>query len=313
MTRDECEAPLQHLAGSSVTWANGSAERASLCIVYLHGWGASPLEIDPVDERVAASLGATLLRYRLTAHGLSPLERGANSLAEVQSAVQLRRDAATAHALGELLGERVVLFGTSTGGTLSVWLASQSWVRAAAANAELAAIVLTSPGFQIVTPLQAVAKPLGWLLALLPRPASGLLLRLLTGSRKLKPRSPALTGARGEAQQRIWNRVQPIEAALTVIGLYAICGATCSLEDLDVPVLAFACPDDRTVSFYATRAAMRRMPRAELDVMHGPHVENAHVLTGAVASPGSVDHVVERTVVFLKRELSKSGSGERTK
>ena len=72
-----------------------------------------------------------------TAHGLSPKARCAEALATEQSPGQLRRDAARAHALAALLGERVVLLGSSTGGTLSVWLSVQPWVRPT-----LAALVL---------------------------------------------------------------------------------------------------------------------------------------------------------------------------
>tara|TARA_B100000780_G_C20939223_1_gene374573 strand:+ start:103 stop:537 length:435 start_codon:yes stop_codon:yes gene_type:complete len=61
--RDQDEAPLEPGAESAVTWAE-EAKPTELCVVYLHGWGASPPELSPVPEQLAAALGANLLRYR---------------------------------------------------------------------------------------------------------------------------------------------------------------------------------------------------------------------------------------------------------
>ena len=62
--RDQDEAPLEPGAESAVTWAVEEANPTELCVVYLHGWGASPPELSPVPEQLAAALGANLLRYR---------------------------------------------------------------------------------------------------------------------------------------------------------------------------------------------------------------------------------------------------------
>ena len=95
--RDEREAPVKALARSSVTWAGGRKnERADLALVFLHGWSASPLEIDPVDLHVAQRLGANLLRLRLTDHGLAPLERAGAALCDHAKRPMLQWDAATA-------------------------------------------------------------------------------------------------------------------------------------------------------------------------------------------------------------------------
>lgn len=62
--RDQDEAPLEPGAESAIEWAVGEAKPTELCVVYLHGWGASPPELSPVPEQLAAALGANLLRYR---------------------------------------------------------------------------------------------------------------------------------------------------------------------------------------------------------------------------------------------------------
>ena len=125
--RDHEDGPLQPGAESTVTWAGRSGVPTELCVVSLHGWGASPPELSPVPERIATALGANLLRFRYTAHGLAPEERAGVALLTEQSATVLRSNAATAFHLGQLLGKRVVLLGGSTGGSLSLWLARQPW------------------------------------------------------------------------------------------------------------------------------------------------------------------------------------------
>ena len=52
--RDQDEAPLEPGAESAVTWAVEEAKPTELCVVYLHGWGASPPELSPVPEQLAA-------------------------------------------------------------------------------------------------------------------------------------------------------------------------------------------------------------------------------------------------------------------
>jgi pimeloyl-ACP methyl ester carboxylesterase len=302
--RDEAAAPLQAGCQSTVHWANGKGVKTEVCVIYLHGWAASPPELDPVDERIAKAMGANLLRYRYTAHALSPSQnradepeqRAGTSLLEEQSHVMLRRDAATAYEYGRLLGERIVIVGCSTGGLLATWLSKQPWV-----GAELRALVLVSPYFRLAAlPSRAAWLVVAWLLLLLPRQVSRRLLGAMNGGPLKRPPSK-LPGARGEAQERCWTRFYPVEAVLHIIGL-SIHVETCRRSPVALPVLAFACPADPAVSFAATREMVHAMPRGELEVME--QTESTHVITGAIACPSTVDFVVERAVAFLSKRLS---------
>ena len=142
--REEAEGKLKPKLASSVSWANGRAERAELVVIFLHGFSAGVREIEPVDQKIASMLGAHLLRYRLTGHGLSDTEAACYAIRDRISHAILLRDVCTAFALGKLCGKKVVLCGCSTGATLAVWLASQPWV-----GEELAALVLVSPAWAI--------------------------------------------------------------------------------------------------------------------------------------------------------------------
>jgi hypothetical protein len=115
--RDEAAAPIQPGAGSRVSWAGEQGGQTDVCVVFLHGWSASPIEMAPVDERIARGMRANLLRYRLTGHGLQPNERGGEAILQTATRDRLMLDCALAFACGKLLGKRVVFLGSSCAAT----------------------------------------------------------------------------------------------------------------------------------------------------------------------------------------------------
>ena len=123
------------------------------------------------------------------------------------------QDAATAHALGLLLGRRVLLLGCSTGGSLALWLASQPWVDG------LVGLVLVSPGLRLSMPsLQWTV--LGWLALLLPRAAARGLVRAANGGPIKKANDDS------EMYLRYWTSAYPIGAVLHPVHLFLILGST---------------------------------------------------------------------------------------
>lgn len=125
---------------SRFIWAGAPATRAPLALVYLHGFSASPREADPVPERLAAALGATLFAPRLEGHGLSGEDLADATfegwMAETRAAL----------AIGQMLGERVLLIGYSTGCPLMLLALAE-----APASAE--ALILISPNFAMRSPV----------------------------------------------------------------------------------------------------------------------------------------------------------------
>ena len=121
-----------------IVWAGVKGARTPLAIVYVHGFSASPAEIRPVAERVAQEAGANLFFARLAGHG-----RDGAAMAQA-SAEDWLYDMAEAMAVGRRLGERVVVIGTSTGGTLAALAATDP-----ALNGGLAGTVLISPNFGV--------------------------------------------------------------------------------------------------------------------------------------------------------------------
>ena len=121
-----------------IVWANDSLKnKTAYSLVYLHGFSASQAEGDPVHKNIAKLFGCNLYLSRLAEHGIDTTEPMMNLTAEKnwESAEQ-------ALAIGKQLGNKVILMGTSTGGTNALQLA-------AAYPSDVAAIVLLSPNIAI--------------------------------------------------------------------------------------------------------------------------------------------------------------------
>ncbi|MDX1515798.1 MAG: alpha/beta fold hydrolase, partial [Woeseiaceae bacterium] len=144
--------------GKRIRWRS-PGQRTPIAVVYLHGFSATRQEIAPTAERVAEHLGANLFETRLAGHG-----RRSAPLAGVRAEDWLA-DGIEALRIGQRLGERVVVIGTSTGATLALALADQ------AEFAAVSELVMISPN---IAPADANAE---WL----TRPAGPLLARLIAG------------------------------------------------------------------------------------------------------------------------------------
>ncbi|HXB43290.1 MAG TPA: alpha/beta hydrolase [Puia sp.] len=124
-----------------IVWASDSSkQKTAYAIVYLHGFSASQAEGDPIHKNIAREFGCNLYLSRLAEHGIDTVDAMINLTADAywESAKQ-------ALAIGRQLGTKVILMGTSTGGTQALQLA-------ASYPAEVAALVLLSPNIAINDP-----------------------------------------------------------------------------------------------------------------------------------------------------------------
>jgi pimeloyl-ACP methyl ester carboxylesterase len=128
-----------------IVWADSARKKTAYAIVYLHGFSASQGEGDPADVDIARKYGCNLYLSRLAEHGIDTPDAMIHLTADEYWA-----SAQQALAIGEQLGTKVILMGTSTGGTLALQLA-------AAYPDKVAALVLLSPNI-------AINDPNAWLL-----------------------------------------------------------------------------------------------------------------------------------------------------
>jgi esterase/lipase len=136
----------------------GDTARTAWVVVHLHGFSGSRQESAPFVETIATGLGANLYEARLAGHGLAP------EALQSTDANAWMRDALLALAIGEQLGDSIVLVGLSTGGTLISWLAMHPALTAA----PIGAVVLISPNFGAQGPIPPLLR-LPWVNRILPR------------------------------------------------------------------------------------------------------------------------------------------------
>ncbi len=101
-----------------IVWADSSKAKTDWSIVYLHGFTASQMEGDPVHKDIASKFGMNLYLARLSEHGLE-----SDSALLYMTPESLWETSKTALAIGEAIGDKVILMSTSTGGTLALKLA----------------------------------------------------------------------------------------------------------------------------------------------------------------------------------------------
>lgn len=118
---------------AKIVWADSANKsKTPYSIVYIHGFGASNIEGNPVHRELAAQFGANLYLVRLPEHGISRPD-GFRHL----TAQKLVDEAREAYMIGKSLGDSVIIVGTSMGGALSLVLASE--------RPDMKALVLYSP------------------------------------------------------------------------------------------------------------------------------------------------------------------------
>jgi len=106
---------------SKIFWTNDSLKnKTPYCLLYLHGFSACWFEGNPVNIDFAHRYGMNLYAPLLASHGIDTPEALIDMTPD-----RLYESAKEALVVAHLLGERVILMGTSTGGTLALKLASE--------------------------------------------------------------------------------------------------------------------------------------------------------------------------------------------
>ena len=265
--------PLIPETEKRVTWHGEAGARTPYAVVNLHGFSATRQETAPLAERVAAALGANLFETRLTGHG-----HAEQPMHEVRAEDWLA-DTAEALAIGARLGDRIVVIGTSTGGTLALAMSNHDTADA------VSDIIVISPNL----------KPSDGNAAWLTRPAGPLIARLIAGDTRSWE-------AHNEQQARYWSTSYPIEAAVEVMRLVDLLDSRLPMQ-LQQKLLVLLSPDDEVVSPEATKHAFERIsaPHKALIEVEDAGDPSNHVLAGDILSPGSTEDITALIVEFVRR------------
>ncbi|MEM6319640.1 MAG: alpha/beta hydrolase [Bacteroidota bacterium] len=134
---------------SRIVWAD-SIRKTEYAVVYLHGFSASIWEGDALHTAFAKRYGANLYLARQQDHGIDDSNTFKNLTPK-----NYMDSAKEAIAIGQLIGEKVILMSCSTGGTHSIYLTAN--------NPEMVhAQILYSPNIAIANPaVQLATMPWG--------------------------------------------------------------------------------------------------------------------------------------------------------
>lgn len=271
---ESCQMDICEGAEKQIIWADSNRkEKTPISIVYLHGFTATRQETAPLPDNVAKTLGANLFYTRLTGHGQSG---EALAAATVQDWLN---DAVEALEIGQRLGDKVVLMGTSTGATLAVWLAGKADVQ------NVAALVLISPNFW-VKDRRSFTLLLPW--------AHQLVKRMI---------GPTVYGrSLNEQHARYWTQTYPIGALLPLMGVVYLMRSI-NFKGIQTPLLIVYSPVDQVVSVAAIKKLFPRFgsPNKRLIAVDGGTQDPmTHVIAGDILAPQNNSKLEQDIVDFLK-------------
>ena len=181
-------------------------------LVYVHGFSASEKEGDPINREFAKRYGMNLYLARMSDHGIDTTEVLMNMTSD-----RLWKTAKQALAVGEQLGDKVILMSTSTGGTLSLLLASKY-------PEKVSALINFSPNVKINDPAAFLLNdPWGLQIA-----------RLAKGS------DYNVTGPEDDETSKYWNNKYRLEAVVNLQQLVETSMTTKTFKNVICPSLTVA-------------------------------------------------------------------------
>jgi alpha-beta hydrolase superfamily lysophospholipase len=225
---------------------------------------------------IARELGANLFLTRLTGHAASSEAMG------TMTVNALVNDLAEAIAIGERLGDRVVIMASSSGAALSTWgLANPKF------RDRVAAAIFLSPNYGV----------LAFGSSLLTKPGARTLARTLLGP----TRSYA---TENELHARYWTNSYPVEALLPMAELVRIAVAS-PVEMATAPALFLIAPGDKVVNPAITRSVSARWggPHRLVEV-EGVEDPSQHVLAGDAMSPSTTEPLARLGIEWLRETLA---------
>jgi alpha-beta hydrolase superfamily lysophospholipase len=265
--------PNQH---KEIVWADPETKaKTPIAIVYIHGFSASPQEMRPVPDIVAANLKANLFLTRLFGHGTTT-----RPMADV-SVNAWANDFAEALAIGERLGDKVVVMGTSTGGALTTWAITQP-----AFKDRIDAVILCSPNYGV----QAFGA------SLLTLPFARQMANVVMGeTRSFEPGN--------DLQRLYWTTTYPVDAILPMAEVVRL-AVDAPVEQTKIPALLLISPDDQVVQPAITRDMAERWgaPHRLVEIK-GVEDPSKHVLAGAAMSPSTTEPVAKLATDWLRQTL----------
>ncbi len=263
---------------SKIIFNDSIPQRTKYSVVYLHGFTASGKEGEPVHQMIAKAMGANLYIPRLYGHGLD----------EQEPMLEFNNDAywtsgKQAIAIAKLLGEQVIVLGTSHGGALALSLADDT---------DIAALALFGPNVAVFDPTsKLLSKPWGLQIA-----------RAVKGGNYHYMFNPS------EEKKKFWTTKTRLESLTHMQKFLDIKMRKATFNKVKVPVfLGYYYKNDSLQDDVVSVPAMLRM-FDQLGTPNGLKMKRAfpetgdHVITSYITTD-YYEEVVSTTIAFLKSHL----------
>lgn len=240
-----------------IVWLNDSLKnKTEYAIVYLHGFSASQFEGVPTHTNIAKKFGCNIYLARLAEHGIDTTEVMINLTAD-----KYWESAKQALAIGRQLGKKIILMGTSTGGTNALQLA--------ATYPELIdALILLSPNI-------AINDPNAWVLN---NHWGKQVARLVLGS------PYRYAGDSRETYKKYWNYQYRVEAVVALEELLETTMTKSTFEKVKQPLLL--------LYYYKDEANQDKVVKVSAMLKMFDEIGTAANLKRKVAMPNTGDHVI---------------------
>ena len=272
---DEDEAPkLRQNIGKKILWAEKSSQKTSLSIVFIHGFSATRVELSPVIEEVAKSIGANVFFTRLTGHGQDGI---ALSDAAFDDWIT---DTNEAIRIGEVIGDEVILIGSSTGCSLIHCILE--------VQKKVKSVIYVSPNF----------GPSSYKGHFLRLPGAKWFVPLIMGNEH------SFTPKNSE-HARCWTTRYPTKALFPVKDA-VVAASLVSHSKINLPILFWFSDYDKVVSPKATRRIISKMGNnVEIfnPILSLKDDPSKHGVLGDILSPTKTQQGVNKILEWIKKNI----------
>ena len=261
---------LQPGVCKEVIWAGKKGKKTKFSIIYLHGFSASKFELSPFPSAVALGLNANIYNARLSGHGC-----GGEALGKVKVKDWVF-DLSEALEIGRKIGEKIIIIGSSTGGTLAALAASEK---------NVSGIIFVSPNFKVRYRIFQIFT-LGFARFWIP---------LIFGKyREFQPIS--------KEHAIYWTTRYPIVAVITMAALVKKVVSQ-NFNKKNCPALFIVSEEDKVVDAKKTlKIAEQWGGKSFINLVKcGPNDDPySHVLAGDIKSPTQTNKLVKTSLAWIK-------------
>ena len=257
-------------ARKEVIWAKEKGKKTKFSIIFLHGFSASKFELAPFPDAIASGIKANIYNARLAGHGCDGKALGDVTIKDWMF------DLSEALEIGRKIGEKIIIIGSSTGGTLAAVGASEK---------NVSGIILVSPNFKTRYRFFHILT-LGYARFWVP---------LIIG----KYRN---VNAQSKEHAKYWTTYYPTVAIITMAALVKkVVGLNYS-QQISPALFILSEQDEVVDARKSLQIAKQWGGKSSTHLVNcGPHDDpNSHTIVGDIKSPTQTKQLVETSLAWIK-------------